>query len=1523
MLVSQEIILEDIAKRPSDYWTNESDNQKVIDLIFNNKDKIFNSLPDNFQNSNIFIQEVKPKNNEGIIQSKFKLNNFYDANLDHIDGVLSDEFILNIKAFQIDTSTTQIESGRLTNVSSFLPSDATNHQEEIKQAIIDNNFVKNLFFSLLTKSDLELEIIESNNANGSLSIKVYILNSKAQENGIQVNGRFALNSGEPIKFTGFNVDVGLQTTIFESQALLGFDEILPSELDQDNENFKNQIIKMIKNPANGDSINSNDVIITIKSRNNLLGSISIDVILVNKAWINGQVQNGSYKFPDGPFVITGFKQQAATSLKNNEIMINGLESQFASEFYKNDTNVIANLIQVNKNEIFNTIGNILEDNIANIQVTNINNKEGSLTFTFDLKSNYFNDEGILVSNEAIKSFGPLTIKGFKNDGSIIGDGTTKITNTQLEGVDQILPSTWNQNLDIIKQAIINKIENKVPGREITVNDIQLEIVGSVADYLNQIKFKVTIVNGKAQKEGIIVESLIIQPEEGIIFSGFKIDQTMTSTTIRNGNVIGFDSQLASEINVDDETFKNEIIKLISNPAPNQTIKPNDITITRISSNDVEGTMKITLTIANSKAWTDGNVQEVWILPEEHAVTISGFRSQKPTINKKLSLEIETEEIASSWLSSNQLIQYIFDNINLLFDNLPPNIEKSDIELSQANANNPKGEISVNVTLKKFVNDNGQIITDGSFGPYIITISGFKVDTSSTSINSNLNNINDILPSTIKENLERVKEAIKNNITNAYPGKELLVSDIQIDENSIKYSDIDGTATIKVTIINSKAQENGIAVNEKEFTIEFSGFKVNQDLLTTKFEGGVISGFENTLASDVNQTDTRLKEQIILLIKNPANGGKISVDDVIIEIISYDNLNGSMRISLTIINNKAWENGEVKETITLNGNITGFKIQKPTSHTGTQDNPVEINPEINEYPTIYYGNNIDKIKDLVLNHINQIFTNLPENQKSDIEIVNIITSNAQGTITVFGKVKNFYNSEGNLDKSGINFYVKFINFLTDTSTTQFKPSSIQEDNSIRLENVSGFLPSKYNENLIQLKQSIIEQIENIVKGETLTIDDVDLELISFSDIYGQIKMIVKIRNNKAQQEGITQNVFSLGSLEKPITFVGFDIDDDLTTTKFSGGRIEGFDEILASTITNDNTKFKQSLIPLIINPAKEQIIEVNDLRVEIIDANNTQSKLVINLTILNNKAWENGVIKEMTFTNVNIFGFKFQDKTKINQSIINSEISNQTPQDFIKNENNIKNLIVNKKGEIFNTIPDLFSIDNIIIIESNFNNPTGNVKIIFELNKYFDDKGIEIENGKSEKFELTLIGFKTLSGSTIIEIPSDWKFPEDWRDKKPEELDDDKLISEVINWINYPKNQDYNWPVLEKQDISIERINNNEEGSITLTITINNFKGLENGEFVKSMTFNKKINGFLISNANKKKSNLSSIIGGILMIAGGIILIVAVAIMFVKKNKSKDNDNLDNNDDKNNDDFIDPYYDPQHDPYNTNFIGYEE
>ncbi len=1484
-LISPLVSIGDTSIEASQYYTGDSDKEKVQKLIFNQKNNIFSNLPNqnDFAQSNITIKAVQAFNSNGTLQVTFSLSNYFD-NQGNYQSSQSGDFVLTIAGFKITASTTSILGGQLSNVSNIYASTWENNLDVIKQQIISDNKITNPFASSIAIADIELSDVETNDGKGILTATVKLINNKAQVNGNSVP-EHELGT---VTFSGFKINPKF-TTIFDGgQIDASFSKTLASDVDQNDLNFKNAIISLIQNPANEIKINSNNILVEIISSNNQEGSMVVNLSVINNCvWIEGIVQN-NYKFTNK--TITGFKKQNPTTTIDAIYITN---SETPSGFYSSSTTVgnlkVRDLIFENRESIFkNPPSNFSAANII-VESVLINNPAGSMIVSYKL-NNWINDQGNQVSVESQNY--SLTINGFKTDET----STTIETQIALENVGSFLASNWETNQSTIKQAIIDSGAIKNLFTSVAATDLSFDLI-EYNDAIGSLVVNIIINNNHAQENGIPLESMVFY---SVTLTGFKFDPTLRTTTFEGGEIIGYSNLTPTQVNVEyNRHFLFQVIGFIKNSANGETITESDVNLVIKKRDNLNGQMIIDLTINNYKYWVNGTPKASYTFTDK---ILTGFASQKPTVAiNELTVPNQSEVTPSSYLSegtqeaNNIKIQnLIFENINTIFgDSLPDDFNISNILITQVSPYNNSGTIVVNYSITSYFDQVGDLINAYHYdeeGNLVnepenakalsITLKGFATDNSTTSVTGGqLSSVSDVYASQWEQNQELIKQAIISDGKFKYAADIVAVKDIQFLNAKTGWNSL----TVTIVLQNYKAQENGMVVESKNLgTVTFTGFKPDPSFTTT-FDGGEVEGFGDVPASSISVSNYQLKAEIIKLIHNPANNQTITPSDIEFSIVSYNNKIGTLTINLIINNNKYWSEGvSIPQYTFQNKVLTGFKNQSPTEQVSNQIN--SDNSEIRASDFWVSKTDNSKLTSLIFANTSSIFANYPSSfAENNISVVDnsITIDNPNGQLSLKFTINNYYNGSSQLvnTPSG-EFSLTITGFKKDSSTTSILGGV--------LTSVS-FAPSSWESNLNKIKQAIIndKKVTNLFVADSLTIDDISFSNVSANDSVGQLTLDVTILNGKAQINGAKVQSWTSSS----ITFSGFEVDSSLSTTSFVGGLIKGVSEVLASQINDQDLSamsiLKENILPLIKYPASGKTINSQDITIKAVEntVDNTKGTMSIVLTINNGKAWINGVVQQTyTFSPVEISGFKVQLPTGQSQPSLSLPAFNgQSPDAYIQQSNvdqKLQQLLFKSRNNFLSNIPDNFKASNIVIKDKVADNPLGRLQVTYVLTCWFDEKGIE-QNTEWKPQVISLLGFESNKDSTGIKTnvqldglneieASQW-------DKNL-----DKIKQAIIN-----SNAIYNLSSsLSITDIELSDVKvNNSDGSIQASVTIKNNKAQTNGiaESTKRLG-NVVFSGFKKVVSEPKKNNM--IIPIVLMIVAGVLILGVVVYIIIRNLRAK-------------------------------------
>ncbi len=1062
--------------------------------------------------------------------------------------------------------------------------------------------------------------------------------------------------------------------------------------------------------------------------------------------------------------VNGFLAISPTALNSPSQAI-GDSSILPSNYYNGSSNnkKIQDLISSNKELIFTLVPPTFSSSNILIKQVSTNNPKGTVTVQFTL-NNFYNSNYQSVTNSESSRF-ELEITGFKVQRPTAQIKDSISSQWRDITVNQFLAqSDWTNELKNFISSKVNEIFENIPS-DFSSNNIN--IISTTKENSQGVLTVSFSINNYYNGEGILTNT--VSETFSLSITDFKAQPPTVLPS--NGTIfnIGFGSitvnNFVQNMNAADLIFPNKAIVFQNLPSD---FELSNINIVSQRPNNKEGILEVSLNITK---WFDSHGEIQTSASETRTIKITGFKIQSGTtyIGGQTLNYGSSQQLASQWLTSSVVVaNKLFENIDSLFEELPQEMNVSNIIIKQASVDNTKGQISVMFSLNKYHDEDGQVVQDDNFENISVVITGFKIQKATIfpiSGSEYAIGKNDVSPTDFYSNdNNNIQDLIHKNKETLFENLPLDFSPENINVTSVETNNLDGTIIITFNI-NNWFNEKGLLEmsNSKTFVITATGFKIQKP---TSLKKNTLDANESQIIPSDFYTGVQDNDKISnLIIKNkdllfeniPSD---IEAQNVIIKDVSTNNVDGT--ISVTFNLDKFFNENGILTTDSESSEFailfTDFKFQKPTT---VKANSLPIGIRNQRASDYYNGLNFEnKLRQLIFNNANSIFDNLPIN--FDIEDIiftntNFNVNNAEGKLSFVFWINNYFDDQGLLVSDAnkpfeINFEIT--KFRTDISTTQISASSIN------INDVSQILPSAWNSWQNQIKQRIIDskKIENLF-NENITVDDIVLTNVKYDDFVGKIQFDLILNNHVAQQKGIAQESFTL----EGVVLNGFKIYTDGFTSIFNGGSLNGFSNTLPNQVTNQqlNTdEVKQQFVEMIHYPVSGEEIAIDDLSIELVadSADITNGSIRVNVTVNNSKVWIKGQIQSTyTFKNEVLSGFKTQKPTELKNNIINAYNNTQKPSDYqnIINHNLlVRNFIVQRRVEIFTDLPSNFNINNVEIIEVVPNNSEGKLFVTMSITNYFDNRG-QITNQPRE-FTITIEGLKvtnaksnTLKTSTIV------------------------------------------------------------------------------------------------------------------------------------------------------------------------------
>lgn len=1021
------------------------DSVKIKKIIWDNKEFIFNNLPNNFSDKDFKIDLLSNSydNLNGTILINIKLTKYFN-DFGDLETLIPLYQNILLTGFKHIFPTTIVPEITINNMSDTLPT------EFFISQLVDFlfNSRSSIFYSTpddFSKSDIIIgqNAVKANNLLGEIIIDPLSISNYYNNEGKIINS-FSKKLDSKIVITGFK-KISKKTTISESISLIdsNFSTLSPSQI---NSNDLKTIIfsnGIIKSPTL--DFSSDDIIISdsdIISRNNNKGTLEVEVKIKNYYKEDGSISDNSSDLLTGKLKITGLLQTFETTASKDNILINGISSIIPSKI------LIPQLLEIvrdNYSSIFENLPVDFSDtNITNIFVESFNNVLGTLNIKIIL--NRYNDrDGIMVNTGATKEF-KIVIEGFKgvskttieksinvNYGNEIASSLT-ITNILdillnfKDSIFQNLPDNFNKSNIIIKNPTPDNFKG------ILKFDLLLN------SYIND--------EGRETNDSDI-NFIPLQTEFTI--NGFsKISKTIIvpSVEILGNNLI---SKLPSEVNLNDikNIINRDIDSFIKN-GPNLNI--NDLSILIKEKNNIKGTITIELLVskyynAEGQLITSG-------MPLTGAIILTGFSSIEPTIFHDNVILNSLSSILPEEVTPIIIQQNILEYKNLFFENIPFSFNKNNLNINKIKSfNNLDGSLIVDVSVNNYYDKDG-FLTTNIYKQLTIKILGLKKSLEST-INDNVwitnfpSDTEKNIPSYFFTNVEKLKKLVVANrfsIFNNIPdliinSNEAFFNNLNVEP--ISYNNRLGQITINVSI-NQYYNNLGVTVIGKlSKQITLTNFN---EVFPTIIETAPlhINGYTDRRASSFTKEEATLfiNERIRDIVSNfPGENNPGNIQNILVD--KTNDTNGSLIIKFSIIN--YYDNdGILQINKPMNGSITVFGFEQifPTTineiEIGTQNsisvdlgNSNYLPSEINKW----YSTDIDSNLVENQNKMNEYFKkiilgsikNFPgQEDKTDLIVKYRENSDkdSDGTLVVNVNIRNYNSSvTGSQEKDFFYFQVK--------------------------------------------------------------------------------------------------------------------------------------------------------------------------------------------------------------------------------------------------------------------------------------------------------------------------------------------------------------------------------------------------------------------------------------------------------------------------------------------------------------------
>ncbi len=835
--IKSDLVLLDVSNiKPSDV-----DNAEAISIIMRNKNDIFNSLPDNFNEQNIIINSLMPNDSDGRLSISISITSYYDeeGNIAGTDNPL--KHTITFSGFGNTQPTIIKSSFKIKNVSNIIASEYTSLQ--LKQQIFFNldSIIPSLPSDFKINDIRNVEIKNVDNKRGSINANVSITNYYRSDNGL-VDTINTLTS--EINFTGFK-EIGKTQAVSEfnigTSSMATASEYNTDEIFELISLFYNQIFS----PLPTTFTKNNIINVKIISIDNKTAKMNVEVTLNLYFNEKADIVNENKKFY---LTLTGFMPVTPTIFI--ETVRLGSISHISA--YSLSPQEIIQLIYKNKNKFIQNPGpNFSISNINFKSIDSINNSEGMLEVSINY-TNYYDENGYLILGTSITK--THFIYGFSKNSK-----KTELINSTffLPGYHEILAQDIAKNTNKIKEIIfqnVSEIFKDIPNN-VTINDITLADI-NFDNIKGHLILKIYL-SKYYNSNSILINDPTKKISFNLTISGFK-NVSQTTQKIFDIFIPNYSEILASSL-TDITSIKNYVWsnrETIFDSLP-ENLSVNDINIEISDIDNLTGKLCIYITLYKWYS-TIGELQTS--SSSDFKLTLLGFKSIIPTeVNTNINLSfppvISSNALFAETINLEELKMVIVYNKNIIFNSIPDDFSTLNIQGIQIiSRDNINGIVKAKFSFFNYFNNHGNVEKNQTFITEEITFRGF-LKAHSTSIVEMISIAdecsNKLASDYVAESFNELNKIILSKREEIFNGTLPLNANIQLLSID-SYNNLDGTANASISI-DKYYDQNGKLVNDnKIFNLKLIGFKSITTSSTIAGENFSINN--NYINININQFD---------------------------------------------------------------------------------------------------------------------------------------------------------------------------------------------------------------------------------------------------------------------------------------------------------------------------------------------------------------------------------------------------------------------------------------------------------------------------------------------------------------------------------------------------------------------------------------------------------------------------------------------------------------------------------------------
>ncbi len=844
------------------------------------------------------------------------------------------------------------------------------------------------------------------------------------------------------------------------------------------------------------------------------------------------------------------------------------------------------------------------------------------------------------------------------------------------------------------------------------------------------------------------------------FKGFRISN---ATTHIKDNLTKIDLGISkTTYDTTDEDIKQKLIDdgWIQDLQPDVTLTPSLITINRTKTSAKQ--IELSITINKTIALNNGNPAEVTF----DNIVLVGFKKVLNTSYVKNNLITDDfSALYANQVDQKFIKQYVWTNQEKFITNIPSTATIDNIIVHDDwEVNVASGSVSVSIGINQYTDKQGRIINAELEPCHKWTFQGFNTNAITTILtNSTIDSGLSATPATYaaEYNINNLRQAVllSGYVQGLQINKTLGLNNIKVVTNKSLANDIEGTLKATITISKDVAWNEGIPT-DMEFQVLFSGFKKTIPTQFSHITNVTISG-ELTKLPSISVTPQDIKKYIMQSEENKTQffsglvkGFNYNDFDVTIVPNSANVENGTLQIEITL---KRYISPEDGQEVT-NGSwkcpvpytLSGFKVDGNTSFLPSN---LELKGVYTLLASSIENSSNPSLRWAVLDAIRNNIMHLPPGKNAqlitdsdfDLSIIPDSIDNTIGMISVNITIKNnYWQTNAKVEP------VHIINNVILTGFKTIKPT--MKDNIINELAISWDWQNKYstsfhnNDAQLFLQSKLYEIFNGTAPDHTQVVIVENTPYLSLGKASVRFKLS-KYYDNK----GLLQQT---PSHEFTITITGFKSDGLTTTLKSNIFNLNGVSNIQAKSISD---QFSNKVVTTaILNALKLNVLNLADgassstlTDKDIIFAktycDSLTGTMIISLSIINNKAWSDGLVSEVYFSNITLKGFKINEPTGFVKPNAPLKLQSSKQADKVTDEE-LKRYILSYRDNFFVNLPSSgIQASDFSVLRRN-----GNGWIIFsiQLNKYINDKGEEVSYGEPlpNSPQWALVGFSKIEGT---------------------------------------------------------------------------------------------------------------------------------------------------------------------------------